>query len=165
MRIRWKGFEIVVESEEDIELFKKLIEIEELRKIEGLRKAEKPRKAKTTIDYEAKINEILEKYPELKEFKEYLVEQEYKPITIHRYLYIVVRYILNERRGYRQELSPRTLEFITHVKKIYNEFLENKRKEEKEEKRGLEALFSEEDDFDLKKYLFESRKVIEDTLR
>jgi len=126
------------------------------------KKVERPRKVEKK-DYEAEINKILEKHLELKEFKEYLVKQGYKHTAVYRYLCNVARYILNERGGYkrRRELSQRTLKTITNVRKIYNEFLESRRGE----KRGLEALFEEEDDFDLKKHLFEQRRIIEETMR
>ncbi|RLI82627.1 hypothetical protein DRP04_03600 [Archaeoglobales archaeon] len=166
MRIRWKGVEIIVESEDDIELVKKLIgvgrlEVDRERKVE--KKVERPRKVEKK-DYEAEINKILEKHPELKEFKEYLVKQGYKHTTVYNYLCNVVRYILGERDRYKRrwKLSQRTLKTITNVRKIYNEFLESRRGE----KRGLEALFSEEeDDFDLKKHLLEQRRIIEETMR
>jgi hypothetical protein len=155
MKVRYKGFEFEIETENDLELFKKFVDLLAPEDTPGV----EPREASPEVRERA-LSAYLKKHedhPELKEFAEFLRSKGLKDSTMYAYVTKAHKYILHEAST--SGLSGYAERMVRQVKKLWGEFCKGK-------KTGLSVLFDDDDtDYDLHKAFHEDRKVLEGTIR
>jgi len=152
MKVRYKGFEFEIETEKDLELFKKFVDSLTSEEVSSIEPCEVSSKVEELLDEYLKKHED---HPELKEFAEFLRSKGLKGSTVYSYVCKAHKYILHDAST--DSLSSYAEKVLRQVRRLWGEFCKSK-------KSGLDVLFDDDDDFDLRKAFHEDRKVLEGTI-
>ena len=152
MKVRWGEFEFEVNTVNDLKL---LLEFRKLLNEEECMAERKEVKEVVGDPEERKLEEYLKKnsdHPELREFAEWLKKKELHPATIRGYVMVAHKYIIHEANP----KDRKDTRIIKLVKEYWNEF---------KAERVAKVICGVNDDYDLRKDFYETKRVIENTMK